>query len=172
MKYDVFAQRFNEAVASLLMMDASQINSIQYWVAAIAGFVVLLIVFIKVGERIEVANCDGFAGFVATVLGLIGLFAGIALLNIYVAPGLKLSHRTMQISFIVVASALLAVPMIKFWTRSAYIRTLLAWLFGLACVMVIAIMINVASGAVSGGERSFERGASHNRDVKELINSK
>lgn len=170
MEKKVFMDHFHQVVVTLLMDPGS---TAQYWTTAIVGFLMLAWVFVRVGERMDVANVEGFAGFVAALLAAAAMLASMTAASIWIAPALKL---TVNYLFLVVvaylASVVIVVPIIKFWTQAHYTNTLTSWCVSLTAALAVAYGVTVGFESVSGGAGRVDRASQHKREMQKVIDGK
>lgn len=160
-------QHLRQVVNVLLQNPASDG---QYWTAAIAGFFMLAWVFTRVGERMDVANVDGFHGFLAAAVGTAVTLAAITAASIYVAPSLRVEPGLVFLLVAaLVSSVIVTIPAIKFWTQAAYLNTLVTWLISLVAGVVVIAAVNYGFAAAKGGADQIHKNDARHRAINEVM---
>lgn len=158
----------NYVLDTLLMSPAERWI---FWVMAVAGFLMLTWVFIRVGERLGVANVEGFAGLVAGTIATAAMLATMVAATLYLAPPLRIEPGLPFLLVVAFASsALVVAPIIKFWTQARFFSTVAAWMIALFCSVVIILCFGYGFGSFNVGKGSVEK-SEHRKALNEVLNA-
>jgi hypothetical protein len=160
---------FNQMLDTLLMHPAE--NWI-FWTMAAISFLVLTWVFSRVGERLGVANVEGFAGFFAGTIGAAAMLATMTAAHLYLAPKLRIEPGFSFLLIVAFSSSLFVVaPLIKFWTQARFFSTVAAWCMSLFCAVVILLCLGYGFGSFTVGKSTVEKNENR-KALNEVMNSK
>ena len=169
MNTQVLMKHFKLMVDTLLM---SPPEPWMFWVNASVGFLVLAWVFTRVGEQLSVSNVEGFAGFVASVIGTGFMLAGITAARIYLAPELKVEpNLAFTLVMAAICSAVISAPVIKFWTQAKFFNIIVAWFLALVAGMAIVFAFSYGFGSFNSGRQQFQN-SEHRKALNESLNGK
>lgn len=150
MNKQVWIDQFNAVVDTLLQHPA---EPWQFWTLAVSGFLMIAWVFSRVGERLDVANIDGFAGFIAAAVGTAAMLAAMTAACLYIAPALRIQPNTVFLLIVgVLGSFIVVVPAIKFWTQAKYFNTTAAWFVALISGVFIIMAFSYGFGSFAAGK--------------------
>ncbi len=168
MSKQIWIDHFNSVADTLLQHPAEQW---QFWTLAAVGFLMFAWVFTRVGERMDVANIDGFAGFIASAVGMATLLAALTASSIYLAPILRAEAGIFFLLVIAVfASFIVAVPAIKFWTQAKYFNTVIAWFVALFASAIIIVSFSYGFGSFAvGKEKMKNKNSEHRKAINEVL---
>ena len=158
-----------DKVINIFLMDPPE--NWEFWFVGVFAFLLLAWIFTRVGERMDVSNVDGFAGFIAASVGTAVMLAAMTASSIYVAPALK---TEVNFVFLVIAalvsSVVFAVPMIKFWTQAKYFNITVAWFVALISAIVIIVSFNYGFGSFNAESAKVRhRVSEHNQSIGEML---
>jgi hypothetical protein len=129
-------------------------------------------VFTRVGERMDVANIDGFSGFVAAIVGVAALLAAMTAASIYIAPLFRIETGIVfLLAAAIFGSVIIAVPVIKFWTQAKYFNAIVAWFAALAASAFIIVTFSYGFGSFKAGKDNVEKDQNR-KAVNEVLNGK
>lgn len=166
MNKDVWIEHFNK-MASTLAMDPAE--PWMFWVTLGAAFVMLAWVFTRVGERLDVANVEGFSGFIAAAVGTAAMLAGMTAASIYLAPSLRVEpNLAFLVIMAAISSVVVSVPLLKFWTQARFFSTVAAWFIALAASVAILLCFSYGFGSFEAGKEKVKEGVER-RSISDLL---
>lgn len=170
MNKQLLLDHFNQVVDTLFMAPGSDS---QYWTIAVVGFLMIAWVFVRVGERMDVANVEGFAGFMAAALGTAAMLASMTAASIWVAPFLKLPVNYFFLVIVgYISAVVVVVPVLKFWTQAHYTNTLTSWCLALTAGLAVAYGVTVGFEGALGGAAHMKKGSEHKRELQRAMDGK
>lgn len=165
----VWRDAFNQMMDTLLMNPDERW---MFWTIAVCCFLMLTWVFGRVGERLGVANVEGFAGFVAGTVGTAAMLAAMTAASLYLAPQLRIEPTQIFLLVVAFASSVIVVaPIIKFWTQARFFSTVAAWCLSLIASLAILLCLSYGFGSFEAGRSTVEKGE-HRKALNEVMNSK
>jgi hypothetical protein len=168
MNKQLWLDHFDKVINTFLMDPA---ENWEFWLIASVGFLLHAWVFTRIGERMDVSNVEGFAGFIAAAVGTAVMLAGMTAASIYVAPAMKVGVTYFFLLIVaLIASVVLAVPSIKLWTQAKYFNISIAWFVAFASAVVVMACFSYGFGSFKTGEAKVRKQSQEkHQSVQEIL---